>query len=77
MTKWPVQKPTHRTLQKHVEHQDATGIKIVFVCVFPKIKICQVQHIDIVHLTTSYVKIVRLYLKKSLKYLELNTQIPT
>ena len=26
MTKWPVQKPTHRTTQKHVEHQDATNI---------------------------------------------------
>jgi len=26
MTKWPVQKPTHRT-QKHVEHQNATDIK--------------------------------------------------
>jgi len=23
MTKWPVQKPTHRTTQKHLEHQDA------------------------------------------------------
>jgi len=27
MTKWPVQKPKHRTTQKHVEHQDATDIK--------------------------------------------------
>jgi len=26
MTKWPVQQPTHRTTQKHVEHQDATAI---------------------------------------------------
>jgi len=26
MTKWPVQKPTHRTTQKYIEHQDATGI---------------------------------------------------
>jgi len=26
MTKWSVQKPTHRTTQKHVEHQDATDI---------------------------------------------------
>ena len=26
MTKWPVQKPTHRTTQKHVEHHDATDI---------------------------------------------------
>ena len=24
MTKWPVQKPTHRTTQKHVEHLNAT-----------------------------------------------------
>jgi len=27
MTKWPVQKPTHRTTQKHVEHHDATDIR--------------------------------------------------
>ena len=27
MTKWPVQKPTHRTTQKHVEHQDAKPCK--------------------------------------------------
>ena len=26
MAKWPVQKPTHRKTQKHVEHQDATDI---------------------------------------------------
>jgi len=26
MTKWPVQNQSHRTTQKHVEHQDATGI---------------------------------------------------
>jgi len=26
MTKWLVHKPTHRTTQKHVEHQDATDI---------------------------------------------------
>jgi len=26
MTKWPVQKPTHRTTQKHAEHHDATDI---------------------------------------------------
>jgi len=26
MTKWPVQKPTHRTTQKHVEHHDVTDI---------------------------------------------------
>jgi len=26
MAKWPVQKPTHRTTQKHVEHKDATDI---------------------------------------------------
>jgi len=26
MTKWPVQKPTHRTTQKHVEHHDATDM---------------------------------------------------
>jgi len=27
MTKWPIQKQTHRTTQKHVEHQDATDIQ--------------------------------------------------
>jgi len=27
ITEWPVQKQTHRTIQKHVEHQDATDIK--------------------------------------------------
>jgi len=33
MTKWPVQKLTHRTIQKHVQHHDATGIrKIIFLC---------------------------------------------
>jgi len=26
MTKWPVQKPTHKTTPEHVEHQDATDI---------------------------------------------------
>ena len=26
MTKWPVQKPTHRTKQKRVQHHDATDI---------------------------------------------------
>jgi len=26
MTKWLVQKLTHRTTQKHVQHHDATGI---------------------------------------------------
>jgi len=31
MTKWPVQKQTHRAAQKHAEHQDATDIqKILF-----------------------------------------------
>jgi len=34
MTKWPVQKPTHRTTQKHVEHYDVTDRKKLFVCVF-------------------------------------------
>jgi len=55
---------------KHVEHQDVTGIwKKKIFCVYRKNKICQMQHIDIVHLTTSYVKIVRLFVKKTLKYL--------
>ena len=33
MTNWPVQKPTHRTTQKHVGHHDATDIwkKLFFV----------------------------------------------
>jgi len=26
LTKWPVQKPTQRKTQKHVEHHDATDI---------------------------------------------------
>ena len=26
MTKWPVQKQTHRTTQNHVEHRDAIDI---------------------------------------------------
>jgi len=35
MTKWFVQKQTHRTTQKHAEHQDATDIqKNTVVCVF-------------------------------------------
>jgi len=36
VTKWPVQKQTHRTAQKHTEHQDATDIqnKLVFVFFF-------------------------------------------
>jgi len=35
MKKWPVQKPTHRTTHKHVEHHDATDImKKTFFCVF-------------------------------------------
>jgi len=34
MAEWPVQKPTHRTTQKHVKHQDATDIKnkTLFLC---------------------------------------------
>ena len=27
MTKWPVQKHTHRLAQKHVEYQDSTDIQ--------------------------------------------------
>jgi len=35
MTKWPVQKTTHRTTQTHVEYQDATNIyKLLYFCVF-------------------------------------------
>jgi len=34
-TKWPVQKPTHRTTQQHAEHHDATDIqKTTIFCVF-------------------------------------------
>ena len=33
MTKWPVQKPTNRTIQKQAEHQDTTNIqKKTFLC---------------------------------------------
>ena len=31
MTKWPVQKPTQKATQIHVEHQDTTEI---YFCVF-------------------------------------------
>jgi len=35
MTQWPVQNPSHRTTQKHVEHHDATDIKnTIFVFFF-------------------------------------------
>ena len=37
MTKWPVQKPIHRTTQTHVEHQDATDIQkktLIFIYFF-------------------------------------------
>ena len=37
MTQWPVQNPSHKTTQKHVEHHDATDIKntiFVFFRVF-------------------------------------------
>ena len=35
MTKWPVQKLTHRTVQKHVPHHDATDIQKNYIfCVF-------------------------------------------
>jgi len=27
MTKWPLQKQTHKTAQQHAEHQDATDIQ--------------------------------------------------
>jgi len=33
MTKWPVQKQTHRTAQKHAENQDAADIQnTLFLC---------------------------------------------
>jgi len=34
MAKWPVQKLTHRTTQKHLQNHDATDIKkiYIFVC---------------------------------------------
>ena len=31
MTKWPVQKQTHRTSQKHAEHQDARIFLVLFL----------------------------------------------
>jgi len=34
MTKWPVQKLTHRTTQKHVKHHDATDIKKLYYELF-------------------------------------------
>ena len=34
MTKWPVQKLTHRTTQKYVQHHDATDIKKNYIFVF-------------------------------------------
>ena len=34
MTKWPVQKLTHKTTQKHVHHHDAIDIKKNFIFVF-------------------------------------------
>jgi len=40
MTKWHVQKQTHRTTQKHIKHEDATDIQkknyfYVFQIFFP------------------------------------------
>jgi len=34
ITKWPVQKLTHRTRQKHVQHHDVTDILTKIFCVF-------------------------------------------
>jgi len=34
MTKWPIQKQTHRTTHKHVEHQGATDIQKKLVLLF-------------------------------------------
>ena len=34
MIKWPVQKQTHRTTQKHIEHQGANSEEKTIVCVF-------------------------------------------
>jgi len=36
MTKWPVQKPTHRTTQKHIhlEEKNYNYFLCVFVCIF-------------------------------------------
>ena len=42
MAHWHVQKQTHRTAQKHTEHQDATDIqkeKLILLCVFPDFSI--------------------------------------
>jgi len=42
MTKWPVQKPTRRTTQKHVEHQAATDIQKKLLFVFFSLKVTMV-----------------------------------
>ena len=34
MTKWPVHKQTHRTTQKHVAHQDATDISVLYIFMY-------------------------------------------
>jgi len=67
---------TEHTKTQRTPRRNRNLEKNSFFAFFQKLK-CQVQHIDIVHLTTSYVKIVRLFHNKSLKYLELNMQIPT
>jgi len=45
MTKWHVQKPTHRTTQKHAEHQDATDIQNKLKkCVFFRIVLYYINY---------------------------------
>jgi len=47
MTKWHVQKPTHRTTQKHVEHKDATDIqkKHYYFVIFGFVKYIPLQQL--------------------------------
>ena len=52
MTKWPVQKPTHRTTQKHVEHLDVTDIQektkdIYIEFPFPRFKAASCCNVNI------------------------------
>jgi len=62
MTKWPVQKQTHRTTQKHVEYQDATYIQktilILCVCGFRKIN----SQLQIVILKNIFVVVNKLHI---------------
>jgi len=47
MTKWPVQKQTHSTTHKHVEHQDKADIK-------KKYSFCMLKNGKVVHYIVRY-----------------------